>query len=125
MEEASRALLGLKDFAAFCKRREGATSVRTLLEFSWARLDDGVVAATVRADAFCHSMVRSLVGAAVAVGEGRRDVEWPATLQRRAVRASEVLVMPAHGLSLEAVVYPPDAELAVRAEQARARRVIG
>lgn len=122
MHEAAQGLVGLKDFAAFCKRREGATTIRTLLEFSWRRLDDGVLAATVRADAFCHSMVRSLVGSVVPVGEGRRDVEWPAALQTRAERASEILVMPAHGLSLEEVVYPPDAELAARAETARARR---
>ncbi len=122
MDDASRALLGLRDFAAFCKRREGATTVRTLLEFSWVRLPDGVLAATVRADAFCHSMVRSLVGSVVPVGEGRRGVEWPVALQAKAARASEVLVMPAHGLSLEEVVYPVDDELARRAEQARARR---
>lgn len=122
MNAASRSLLGLKDFAAFCKRREGATTIRTLLDFSWERLPDGVLAATVRADAFCHSMVRSLVGSVVPVGEGRRDVEWPTRLQERAERASEILVMPAHGLSLEEVRYPPDEELAGRAEQARARR---
>ena len=122
MDEAARELLGLRDFAAFCKRREGATTVRALLEYRWTRLDDGVLAATVRADAFCHSMVRSLVGAIVAVGEGRRPVAWPAELQLREERASEIRVMPAHGLSLEAVTYPPDEELAVRAEAARARR---
>lgn len=122
MDEAAQALVGLKDFAAFCKRREGATTIRTLLEYRWRRLDDGVLAATVRADAFCHSMVRSLVGAVVAVGEGRRPPEWPSQLQRRAERASEVRVMAAHGLSLEAVTYPPDSQLASRAETARARR---
>ncbi|GAA6524335.1 tRNA pseudouridine(38-40) synthase TruA [Intrasporangium sp. DVR] len=122
MDEAAHGLLGLEDFAAFCKRREGATTVRTLLEYRWARLDDGVLAATVRADAFCHSMVRSLVGALVAVGEGRRPTSWPAQLLHRSARASEVRVMPAHGLSLEAVTYPPDSELESRAEAARARR---
>ena len=64
-------LLGLHDFAAFCKRREGATTVRTLLDYSWRRAADGTLEATVVADAFCHSMVRSLVGAVVPVGEGR------------------------------------------------------
>ncbi|WP_347352020.1 tRNA pseudouridine synthase A [Intrasporangium sp.] len=122
MNAASRTLLGLKDFAAFCKRREGATTTRTLLELSWVRLPDGVLAATVRADAFCHSMVRSLVGAVVAVGEGRRDVRWPARLQERTERAGEVLVMPARGLSLEEVVYPEDPQLAARADRTRARR---
>ncbi len=122
MDEAARGLAGLRDFAAFCKQREGATTIRTLLEFSWCRRDDGVLEATVRADAFCHSMVRSLVGSVVPVGEGRREPVWPIRLQERGVRDSEVQVMPARGLSLEEVVYPPDAELAARATAARARR---
>ncbi|TQM62115.1 tRNA pseudouridine synthase A [Humibacillus xanthopallidus] len=122
MDEAARGLVGLRDFAAFCKRREGATTTRTLLEFSWQRLDDGVLAATVRADAFCHSMVRSLVGAVVPVGEGRREVAWPQVLQERAVRAPEIHVMPPHGLSLEEVLYPADDELGERARVARSRR---
>jgi tRNA pseudouridine38-40 synthase len=67
-------------------------------------------------------MVRSLVGAVVPVGEGRRAVEWPTHLQDKGVRASEVHVMPPHGLSLEEVVYPPDEQLAERAVAARARR---
>ena len=122
MDDAAQRLLGLRDFAAFCRRRDGATTTRTLLEFSWQQLDDGVLAATVRADAFCHSMVRSLVGAVVPVGEGRRDTDWPETLQRQAVRATEVHVMPPHGLSLEQVLYPPVEELAARARVARSRR---
>ena len=77
MGEAAYLLVGLHDFAAFCKQRAGATTVRTLLALSWERLPDGVLAGTVVADAFCHSMVRSLVGALVPVGEGRRDVDWP------------------------------------------------
>ncbi|GAB2755512.1 tRNA pseudouridine(38-40) synthase TruA [Terrabacter koreensis] len=122
MDEAARSLVGLRDFAAFCKQREGATTVRTLLDFSWRRLDDGVLAATVRADAFCHSMVRSLVGAVVPVGEGRREKDWPRLLQERRDRAPGIHVMPAHGLSLEEVVYPADEDLAARSSMTRARR---
>jgi tRNA pseudouridine38-40 synthase len=122
MDEAARSLVGLRDFAAFCRQREGATTVRTLLDFSWTRLADGVLAATVRADAFCHSMVRSLVGAVVPVGEGRRGPDWPRALQDRAERAAGIHVMPPHGLSLEEVVYPADSELAARALATRARR---
>lgn len=122
MDVAARSLLGLRDFAAFCKQREGATTVRTLLDFSWTRLPDGVLAATVRADAFCHSMVRSLVGAVVPVGEGRRPPDWPRALQQHASRDVGIHVMPPHGLSLEEVVYPADAELAQRALVTRARR---
>jgi tRNA pseudouridine38-40 synthase len=124
LAEASARLVGLRDFAAFCRRREGATTVRTLLEFSWRRLDDGVLAATVVADAFCHSMVRSLVGAVVPVGEGRRGVEWPAQVLAAGQRDPSVAVMPPHGLSLEEVAYPPEPELAARAVQSRATRTL-
>ncbi len=124
MDEASRALLGLRDFAAFCKRREGATTVRTLLAYAWARDADGVLVGTVVADAFCHSMVRALVGAVVPVGEGRREVGWPAQVLGARVRDPGVVVMPPHGLSLEAVAYPPDGELAARADEARAVRTL-
>ena len=124
MDTAARTLVGLHDFAAFCRRREGATTVRTLLEYSWERLDDGTLAATVVADAFCHSMVRALVGAVVPVGERRRPAEWPAQVLARARRDPAVAVMPAHGLSLEEVVYPADDDLASRAEQARAVRTL-
>ncbi|MEO7754897.1 MAG: tRNA pseudouridine(38-40) synthase TruA [Terracoccus sp.] len=122
LNAASSALLGLRDFAAFCRRREGATTTRTLLEFGWQRDEQGVLVSTLRADAFCHSMVRSLVGAVVAVGEGRREAGWPAATLAAGVRGAEVLVMPAHGLSLERVRYPADDQLAARALEARARR---
>lgn len=124
MHEAARSLVGLRDFAAFCKKREGATTVRTLLEYSWQRSDDGTLEATVVADAFCHSMVRALVGAVVPVGQGRRPASWPAQVLTAGRRDSAVAVMPAHGLSLEEVVYPPDDELAARAHQARAVRTL-
>jgi tRNA pseudouridine38-40 synthase len=125
---ASQLLLGEHDFAAFCKRRDGATTVRALQELTWIRRDDGndssgVVQAAVAADAFCHSMVRSLVGALLDVGRGRRSVDWPASLLTRTQRASEVPVAPAHGLTLVAVDYPPAAELAARAHATRRLRV--
>ena len=117
LREASGLLLGLHDFAAFCRRREGATTVRTLLQLDWARED--VLVATVRADAFCHSMVRSLVGALLAVGEGRRTADWPASLLAAGARASDVAVAPPHGLTLVRVEYPPDDQLAARQEVTR------
>lgn len=122
MREASHALLGLNDFAAFCKRREGATTVRTLLRYDWQREDDGVLVATVIADAFCHSMVRSLVGAVVPVGEGRVPRSWPGEKLAAGQRDPAILVMPAHGLCLEEVSYPPDAQLAARASESRSVR---
>jgi tRNA pseudouridine38-40 synthase len=120
---ASAALLGEHDFAAFCKRREGATTVRALQRLAWTRGADGVVVAEVSADAFCHSMVRSLVGALLEVGRGRRAVDWPASLLRREERANEVAVAPAHGLTLVGVDYPPDGDLAARADATRRLRV--
>ncbi|MBO0846438.1 MAG: tRNA pseudouridine(38-40) synthase TruA [Nocardioides sp.] len=121
MNEASGALVGLHDFSAFCRQREGATTVRTLLELSWVRVGD-LLTATVRADAFCHHMVRSLVGALLAVGEGRRPAAWPGEVLLAGARDGAVTVVPPHGLTLEEVGYPPDDELADRAEQSRARR---
>lgn len=119
---AAGCLIGLHDFAAFCRAREGATTIRSLQQLQAVRLDDGRVEVGVEADAFCHSMVRSLVGALVEIGTGRRDAEWLAGLLERTDRSGEVTVMPARGLVLEEVGYPPDAQLAARAEQARARR---
>jgi tRNA pseudouridine38-40 synthase len=122
MNTAAAPLLGEHDFAAYCKQREGATTVRQLLDLRWQRTADGVLEGTVRADAFCHSMVRSLVGALVAVGEGRRGAGWPAEVLARQVRDPRVLVMPPHGLTLEEVAYPDDADLAERAATTRTVR---
>jgi len=123
MAAAAAALVGLHDFVAFCRRREGATTVRALERLDVER-DGPEIVATVVADAFCHSMVRSLVGALLAVGEGRRPVEWPAGLLARERRADDVSVSPPHGLTLVAVGYPPDDQLAARAELTRARRTL-
>lgn len=122
MVAAGALLVGEHDFAAFCRRREGATTIRTLLELSSARLGDGLVVTTVRADAFCHSMVRALMGALVAVGEGRHAPAWAREVLLAGERDPRVKVMPAHGLVLEEVVYPDDAGLADRVEASRRRR---
>jgi tRNA pseudouridine38-40 synthase len=122
MESASAALVGEHDFAAFCRRREGATTVRTLLRLSWTRAEDELVVADVRADAFCHSMVRSLVGCLLAVGDGRRPVDWPAQVLERQERDGAVTVAPAHALVLEEVAYPAADLLGARAATTRARR---
>ncbi|MEU4542462.1 tRNA pseudouridine(38-40) synthase TruA [Nonomuraea dietziae] len=117
-------LLGEHDFAAFCKKREGATTIRELQRLDWVRTPEGVLEATVVADAFCHSMVRALVGCLLAVGDGRRPREWPAQVLAGAVRDSGVHVAPAHGLCLEEVGYPPPAELAARAAATRRVRTL-
>ncbi|MCW2539565.1 MAG: tRNA pseudouridine(38-40) synthase TruA [Frankiales bacterium] len=121
MAAAAAGLLGLNDFAAFCRRREGATTVRILQELSVVRSAE-LIEITVRADAFCHSMVRSLVGALAAVGDGTEDRSWPASLLALAMRADAVTVAPARGLTLLEVGYPADDQLAARAREARAVR---
>ncbi|WP_340540594.1 tRNA pseudouridine(38-40) synthase TruA [Nocardioides sp. GXZ039] len=123
MNRAGALLVGQHDFASFCKQREGATTIRTLLELSWIRDADGLAVATVVADAFCHSMVRALVGALLAVGEGRREVQWVGELLAARARKGAAAVVHAHGLTLEEVAYPSDGELVARAEQTRAKRV--
>jgi len=119
MNEAAALLRGEHDFAAFCRKREGATTVRALRELSWERGPDGVAAGSVIADAFCHNMVRALVGALLPVGEGTRPPTWPAEILRAAVRDPAVRVVPPHGLSLEEVRYPAPDQLAARATLTR------
>lgn len=113
MSAASRELIGLKDFAAFCRHRQGATTIRDLQRLDWSRSGD-LVTASVTADAFCWSMVRSLVGALLAVGEGRREPAWCAGLLTETRRSSDFAAAPPQGLTLVGVDYPADEELAAR-----------
>jgi tRNA pseudouridine38-40 synthase len=124
MNAAAAGLVGEHDFAAFCKRREGATTIRTLRRLDWVRHRDGVLEATVEADAFCHNMVRSLVGALLFVGDGHRPPRWAAEVLAARVRDSAVHVVRPHGLTLEAVGYPSDELLAARNLEARNRRTL-
>jgi tRNA pseudouridine38-40 synthase len=127
MNVAAAAVVGEHDFAAFCRRRDGASTVRRVLRLGAARTADGLVVVTVEADAFCHSMVRSLVGALREVGEGRREPAWVAEVLAGRERVPSVHVAPPHGLTLEAVVFPEAAELAARAAAVRAAgpRIVG
>jgi tRNA pseudouridine38-40 synthase len=127
LNAAAAGLVGEHDFAAYCKPRldrdgRRASTVRHLARLAWDREPDGLLVADVRADAFCHNMVRALVGALLAVGEGRRPPDWPAAVLAAGRRDSAVQVAPPHGLTLEEVRYPPDAALAARAEQTRRPR---
>ena len=106
MNAAANHLLGNHDFSAFCKRSEGAMTIRTLLELESVRRADSILETTVRADAFCRSMVRSLMGALIAVGEGRNEPDWIKVILAARIRDPQVNVMPALGLTLENVVYP-------------------
>lgn len=126
MQEAANTLVGLHDFAAFCKARPHATTIRELQRFSWRDVstpqEPNLYEAHVVADAFCWSMVRSLVGACLVVGEGRRDVGLVDVLLAQDHRSSIIPVAPARGLSLTGVDYPGEEELAARAAVTRDRR---
>lgn len=122
MNAAAAGLLGEHDFAAYCRAREGATTIRTLRALRADRAEPELVVVTAEADAFCHNQVRAMMGALLAVGDGRRPPEWPAQVLAAGVRDSAVTVVPPHGLTLEEVGYPPDDRLAERAAQARRMR---
>ncbi|EEP71731.1 tRNA-pseudouridine synthase I [Micromonospora sp. ATCC 39149] len=124
LNAAAAGLVGEHDFAAYCRRKENATTLREVTRLDWRRDPGGLLVATVQADAFCQAMVRSLVGAMLVAGDGRRPVDWPGSLLTRRERSSEVTVAPAHGLTLVAVGYPDDpAEYARRADLTRRLRV--
>lgn len=114
MNEAVHPLLGEHDFAAFCKARDTGTTIRTLKEFTFKRSEDTFIHTDITADAFCHSMVRSLIGAAVCVGEGRFEPSWMKSVLDGGGRIGESLVFPARGLTLTNITYPNDDQLEAR-----------
>ncbi|MFG2558161.1 tRNA pseudouridine(38-40) synthase TruA [Streptomyces sp. NPDC048496] len=125
MNAAAARMVGEHDFAAYCKKREGATTIRTLQKLRWVRDEaSGVITGTVQADAFCHNMVRALVGAMLFVGDGRRPDPWPAQVLAAGVRNPGVHVVRPHGLTLEEVAYPADELLAARNKEARNMRTL-
>ncbi|GAA2519994.1 tRNA pseudouridine(38-40) synthase TruA [Pilimelia columellifera] len=117
-------LVGEHDYAAFCRHKENATTIREITRLDWRRDSDGILVATVQADAFCQAMVRSLVGAMLFAGDGRRDPRWVGELLSMRSRSSEVTVAPAHGLALVAVGYPDPADFAGQATKTRRLRVL-
>lgn len=121
----ARSLLGRHDFLSFCKPRERATTIRTLTEFAFERDASGIIVAHLKADAFCHNMVRAMIGACVMVGDGRKSPGWVAVRLAAAVRDSQNILADPRALVLEEVAYPQDEiEIGRRAESTRARRVI-
>jgi tRNA pseudouridine38-40 synthase len=122
MNKASELVLGHHDFAAFCKFKEGGTTIRTLETYRWRRDETGLLVADVIADAFCYSMVRNLVGAVVCVADGRKEPSWMAELLANKERVSDSLVFPARGLSLTRVEYPSNDQLIERAKVTSGKR---
>ncbi|NBO26055.1 MAG: tRNA pseudouridine(38-40) synthase TruA [Actinobacteria bacterium] len=114
MNEASQVLIGLHDFSAFCKKREGATTIRTLMKFNWTETDDGLIKVELEADAFCYSMVRGLIGAVLAIGEGKFDKTWLEDYLAGKEREAHVFAAPALGLTLVDVKYPAPSEYTKR-----------
>ena len=126
MQQAASQLVGLNDFVAFCKAKPHATTIRELLAFEWKDVSTSeepqLYEAHVTADAFCWSMVRSLVGCCLRVGEGSRGVEFAEQMLKETSRSSQIPLAPAEGLSLVGVDYPAEDQLAARAAMTRDRR---
>lgn len=121
MRQEIAGLCGLHDFGSFCKPRPGATTIRTLQRFELVA-ENAVLTIYLSADAFCHHMVRALVGALLQVGDGTRQPGWLRDRLAKPTRDSHMAIAPAHGLLLEAVHYPADDVLGQRAAQTRAKR---
>lgn len=124
MNAAGKVLLGLHDFASFCKPREGATTIRELQEILVHRVPNGVVEIEIQADAFCHNMVRSIVGALIGVGQGKADAAKIKVLLEKTNREGSFKVVAPHGLQLMAIGYPADELLAKQAQEARNFRTL-
>jgi tRNA pseudouridine38-40 synthase len=105
MRAAARSFLGERDFAAFCRRPPGGSStIRRLERLSVSRSGDRLEV-SARANAFCHQMVRSVVGTLVGVGDGIRDPDEIPSILASGDRGRAGHLAPAHGLTLERVVY--------------------
>lgn len=124
MNQAGQVLIGLHDFASFCKPREGSTTIRELQEITVTRAANGVVEIEIQADAFCHNMVRSIVGALIGVGQGKADAAKIKELLEKTNREGSFKVVSPHGLALLAIGYPADELLAQQAREARALRTL-
>lgn len=122
LNKAAHELTGLHDFLSFCKPREGATTIRELRRIYLTRHDDGVIEATVEADAFCHHMVRSLIGALVLYGTGKRTQTWLRERLENPQRDASLIMAPPHGLALAHIDYPAPEEYGLQARATRAMR---
>jgi len=104
MHEVGQGLIGEHDMAVFCRRRPNSSTLRNLHSLSVTRAGPYVTAEFV-ATSYCHSMVRSIVGAVLAVGDQRRTPRWFAGLLGKSERDPEIQVAPPAGLVLEEVGY--------------------
>ncbi|WP_307738117.1 tRNA pseudouridine(38-40) synthase TruA [uncultured Varibaculum sp.] len=124
MQVAAQALCGEHDFLPFAKPREGATTVRTLHSFKVSRPYPGMVQAMIRADAFCHSQVRFMMGALIEIGRGKYQTDWIGELLAAGVRDQRVPLADGRGLTLWEVAYPPADQYALQAQKAKVVRTL-
>ena len=146
MNEAAVECIGLHDFGSFAKPNPGGTTIRKVMAAHWDLvptmnlietapgqsavgylppfMESGLTVFRIVADAFAHNMVRSLVAACIQVGLGRRSVQWFADKIAHPLREGSTGPIAARGLTLEHVAYPPDGQLAERAQAIRARRTL-
>lgn len=121
MRQAAEFLIGMHDFAAYCRPREGSTTIREIKEITVNRRenDDNIIEIELEADAFCHNMVRAITGALIKVGSGDLVATRIRQLLEGKVRTGEFKVVGPEGLTLIAVKYPADDQLAAQAEQTK------
>jgi tRNA pseudouridine38-40 synthase len=126
MKAASLELFGMHDFASFCRRKPNATTIREVRDIQIKRnpIEENIVEVELLADAFCHNMVRSIVGALIAAGEGKASPDDVAEKLAKRTRIGSYKVQPAHGLTLIEIGYPADDELEAQAERARNMRTL-
>lgn len=136
LNEVASTVVGLQDFGSFATPNPGGTTIREVKVSRWWRvetlpgefgvlpLEAGLVEYLIVADAFAHNMVRSLVGAQVQVGLGKKTSEWFAEKLAHPVREGATGPIGAQGLTLEHIKYPPDELLGQRAESIRAKRTL-
>ncbi|WP_051476664.1 tRNA pseudouridine synthase A [Arthrobacter sp. Br18] len=122
LNDGAAHLRGMQDFRAFCKPRAGATTIRELQRYEFQREPDGAITATIQADAFCHNMVRALIGSTLMVGSGEVPAGWLKERLEAGLKDAQSILAPAHALVLEEVAYPGADELGRRAALTRARR---
>ena len=141
MNQAAGLMIGLHDFGSFARPNPGGTTIRDVKSACWERVgtrandvrvklktgcvptvEQGLLEFTIVADAFAHNMVRSLVQACVQIGRGKRTLDWFVEKINTPLREGSTGPIAPQGLTLEYVAYPPDNELAERAEKIRARR---
>ncbi len=124
MQVAAQAFCGEHDFLPFAKPRQGATTVRTLHSFNISRPSPGIVQAVIRADAFCHSQVRFMMGALIEIGRGKQNDNWIVELLEAGVRDQRVPLADGRGLTLWEVTYPPAEQYAAQAQKAKVVRTL-